>query len=85
MIALTLQAPQAAERGRAPRLRHELRAIHALVHRDLLRLDCQRSHTALVLLQPAVYLFALGGGSPPSSPPPHWAPATRRTSSPACS
>ncbi|MFH8575134.1 ABC transporter permease [Streptomyces zaomyceticus] len=62
MTALTLQAPQATERGRAPRLRHELRAIHALVHRDLLRLACQRSHTALVLLQPVVYLFALGGG-----------------------
>ncbi|GHG26801.1 ABC transporter permease [Streptomyces zaomyceticus] len=62
MSALTLQAPQGTERGRAPRLRHELRAIHALVHRDLLRLACQRSHTALVLLQPVVYLFALGGG-----------------------
>ncbi|MER6098455.1 ABC transporter permease [Streptomyces sp. NPDC001728] len=62
MTALTLQAPEATERGRAPRLRHELRAIHALVHRDLLRLACQRSHTALVLLQPVLYLFALGGG-----------------------
>ncbi|MFI0988613.1 ABC transporter permease [Streptomyces exfoliatus] len=62
MTALTLRAPQATERRRAPRLRHELRAIHALVHRDLLRLACQRSHTALVLLQPVVYLFALGGG-----------------------
>ncbi|MEV4936963.1 ABC transporter permease [Streptomyces zaomyceticus] len=62
MTALALQASQGTERGRAPRLRHELRAIHALVHRDLLRLVSQRSHTALVLLQPAVYLFALGGG-----------------------
>ncbi|MFD8643435.1 ABC transporter permease [Streptomyces zaomyceticus] len=62
MTALTLTEPRATERGRAPRLRHELRAIHALVHRDLLRLVSQRSHTALVLLQPAVYLFALGGG-----------------------
>ncbi|KQX56936.1 MULTISPECIES: ABC transporter permease [unclassified Streptomyces] len=62
MTALTLQAPEATERGRAPRLRHELRAIHALVHRDLLRLACQRSHTALILLQPVLYLFALGGG-----------------------
>ncbi|MER8041415.1 ABC transporter permease [Streptomyces sp. NPDC094032] len=62
MTALTLQAPEATERGRAPRLRHELRAVHALVHRDLLRLACQRSHAALVLLQPVLYLFALGGG-----------------------
>ncbi|MEV7280587.1 ABC transporter permease [Streptomyces sp. NPDC093111] len=62
MTALTLQAPETTERGPAPRLRHELRAIHALVHRDLLRLACQRSHTALVLLQPVLYLFALGGG-----------------------
>ncbi|MEU6981557.1 MULTISPECIES: ABC transporter permease [unclassified Streptomyces] len=62
MTALTLRAPEATERARAPRLRHELRAIHALVHRDLLRLACQRSHTALVLLQPVLYLFALGGG-----------------------
>ncbi|MEV8629936.1 ABC transporter permease [Streptomyces sp. NPDC051079] len=62
MTALTLRAPEATERARAPRLRHEMRAIHALVHRDLLRLACQRSHTALVLLQPVLYLFALGGG-----------------------
>ncbi|MFJ8488035.1 ABC transporter permease [Streptomyces sp. NPDC094038] len=50
--------------GRAPgtRLRHELRAVHALVHRDLLRLSVQRVHTALMLLQPVLYLFVLGGG-----------------------
>ncbi|GHA91128.1 ABC transporter permease [Streptomyces termitum] len=47
---------------RLPRLRHELRAVHALVHRDLLRLACQRAHTALMLLQPVLYLFILGGG-----------------------
>lgn len=43
-------------------LRHELRAVHALVHRDLLRLACQRVPTALMLLHPVLYLFILGGG-----------------------
>ncbi|MFD5417501.1 ABC transporter permease [Streptomyces sp. NPDC127069] len=44
------------------RLRGELRAVHALVHRDLLRLAHQRVHTALMLIQPVLYLFLLGGG-----------------------
>ncbi|MGX2992832.1 ABC transporter permease [Streptomyces sp. JNUCC 64] len=44
------------------RLRHELRAVHALVHRDLLRLVAQPMHTALTLIQPVLYLFVLGGG-----------------------
>lgn len=50
--------------GREPltHLRHELRAIHALVYRDLLRLSAQPTHTALMLLQPVLYLFILGGG-----------------------
>ncbi|MFJ7780658.1 ABC transporter permease [Streptomyces yangpuensis] len=49
--------------GREPtRLRRELRAVHALVHRDLLRLSSQPTHTALMLLQPVLYLFILGGG-----------------------
>ncbi|WP_329274930.1 ABC transporter permease [Streptomyces sp. NBC_00691] len=48
--------------GRAARLRHELRAVHALVHRDLLRLAGQRTHTALMLLHPMLYLLVLGGG-----------------------
>ncbi|MEU2336040.1 ABC transporter permease [Streptomyces sp. NPDC013172] len=43
-------------------MRHELRAVHALVHRDLLRLSVQRVHTALMLVQPVLYLFVLGGG-----------------------
>ncbi|MFB6483589.1 ABC transporter permease [Streptomyces virginiae] len=43
-------------------LRRELRAIHALVYRDLLRLSAQRTHTALMLIQPLLYLFILGGG-----------------------
>ncbi|MFB0620434.1 ABC transporter permease [Streptomyces sp. AGS-58] len=47
---------------RPTRLRHELRAVHALVHRDLLRLAGQRTHTALMLLQPVLYLLILGGG-----------------------
>ncbi|MFF0435429.1 ABC transporter permease [Streptomyces sp. NPDC004327] len=44
------------------RLRRELRAVHALVHRDLLRLAGQRAHTALMLLHPVLYLLILGGG-----------------------
>ncbi|MFG3041390.1 ABC transporter permease [Streptomyces sp. NPDC048330] len=44
------------------RLRHELRAVHALIHRDLLRLAGYRTQTALMLLQPALYLLILGGG-----------------------
>ncbi|MER5961442.1 ABC transporter permease [Streptomyces sp. NPDC002057] len=44
------------------RLRRELRAVHALVYRDLLRLAGQRSHTALMLLHPMLYLLILGGG-----------------------
>ncbi|MFJ3876719.1 ABC transporter permease [Streptomyces sp. NPDC090077] len=44
------------------RLRGELRAVHALVHRDLLRLASQHTHTALMLIQPVLYLFVLGGG-----------------------
>ncbi|MER6474129.1 ABC transporter permease [Streptomyces collinus] len=43
-------------------MRHELRAVHALVHRDLLRMAAQPTHTALMLLQPVLYLFVLGGG-----------------------
>lgn len=49
-------------RERVPRLWHELRAVHALVHRDLLRLASQPVHTALMLIQPMLYLFILGGG-----------------------
>ncbi|MFE1440132.1 ABC transporter permease [Streptomyces sp. NPDC058739] len=44
------------------RMRRELRAIHALVNRDLLRLRSQPAHTALMLIQPVLYLFILGGG-----------------------
>ncbi|MFJ9434003.1 ABC transporter permease [Streptomyces sp. NPDC101490] len=65
MSTLTLDTPGSPDTTageRLPRLRHELRAIHALVHRDMLRLACQRAHTALMLLQPVLYLFILGGG-----------------------
>ncbi|MFJ4908314.1 ABC transporter permease [Streptomyces sp. NPDC093249] len=62
LILETPGSPDATAGERLPRLRHELRAIHALVHRDLLRLACQRAHTALMLLQPVLYLFILGGG-----------------------
>ncbi|MEV7871679.1 ABC transporter permease [Streptomyces sp. NPDC088124] len=48
--------------GRPARLRHELRAVHALVYRDLLRLAGQRAHTALMLLHPVLFLLILGGG-----------------------
>ncbi|MFE6104380.1 ABC transporter permease [Streptomyces laurentii] len=56
-------APETVDDARPPaRLRRELRAIHALVHRDLLRLAGQRTHTALMLLHPMLYLLLLGGG-----------------------
>ncbi|MGX1548937.1 ABC transporter permease [Streptomyces adustus] len=59
-------ADRGASRGGAreprPPLRHELRAVHALIHRDLLRLTGQPTHSALMLIQPVLYLFVLGGG-----------------------
>ncbi|MFY1677331.1 MULTISPECIES: ABC transporter permease [unclassified Streptomyces] len=48
--------------GRESSLRREARAVRALVHRDLLRLRSQSVHTVLMLLQPVLYLFVLGGG-----------------------
>ncbi|GAA2776447.1 hypothetical protein [Streptomyces showdoensis] len=65
MTALTLRAPEATDRGPAPRLRQTLRAIHALVHRDLLRLACQRAHTGLVLLQRCSTSSPSAADSPP--------------------
>ncbi|MFF0558646.1 ABC transporter permease [Streptomyces sp. NPDC004266] len=62
MSALTWESSEAAGGERTTRLRRELRAVHALVHRDLLRLAGQRTHTALMLLHPALYLLILGGG-----------------------
>ncbi|MEU6622976.1 ABC transporter permease [Streptomyces litmocidini] len=62
MSALTWESPEANGGERTTRLRRELRAVHALVHRDLLRLAGQRTHTALMLLHPALYLLILGGG-----------------------
>ncbi|MGW2997193.1 ABC transporter permease [Streptomyces sp. NPDC001193] len=58
----TPEAPGAPGRERGVRLRHELRAVHALVYRDTLWLSAQRAHAALMLLQPVLYLFILGGG-----------------------
>jgi ABC-2 type transport system permease protein len=49
-------------REQPARLRHEARAIHALVHRDLLRLASAPAHTGFMLIQPVLYLFVLGGG-----------------------
>lgn len=58
-MTTTLHTPDPAH---GERLLRELRAIHALVHRDLLRLASQRAQTALLLLNPVLYLFILGGG-----------------------
>ncbi|MGW1143464.1 ABC transporter permease [Streptomyces sp. NPDC002454] len=55
-------APRGPARAPLIRVRHELRAVHALLHRDLLRLSAQPTHTALMLIQPVLYLFILGGG-----------------------
>ncbi|WUT00990.1 ABC transporter permease [Streptomyces sp. NBC_00708] len=62
MTALPLDASCAQDNDRPTRLRHELRAVHGLIHRDLLRLAGQRAHTALMLLHPVLYLLILGGG-----------------------
>ncbi|MEU0400906.1 ABC transporter permease [Streptomyces sp. NPDC006197] len=62
MSTLTWESSEATGGERTTRLRRELRAVHALVHRDLLRLAGQRTHTALMLLHPALYLLILGGG-----------------------
>ncbi|MFI8325512.1 ABC transporter permease [Streptomyces sp. NPDC085529] len=62
MTTLTLPGAGEAVPVRSSRLRRELRAVHALVHRDLLRLARQRVPTALMLLHPVLYLFILGGG-----------------------
>ncbi|MER7622913.1 ABC transporter permease [Streptomyces sp. NPDC126503] len=62
MTTATLPVPGTARSGGPSRTRHELRAVHALVHRDLLRLAGQPVHTALTLLHPLLYLFVLGGG-----------------------
>ncbi|MGI5346976.1 ABC transporter permease [Streptomyces sp. CA-250714] len=43
-------------------LRRELRAAHALVYRECLRLLSLRLHTVLIVLEPALYLLALGSG-----------------------
>ncbi|WP_282694607.1 ABC transporter permease [Streptomyces sp. CC208A] len=62
MTTLAPPVPAGTATGRGTRLRRELRAVHALVHRDLLRLACRRTSTALMLLHPVLYLFILGGG-----------------------
>ena len=55
-------ADSAERPGKDLGLRHELRAVHALVYRDLLRLAGQPTHTALMLVHPVLYLLVLGGG-----------------------
>ncbi|MWA08274.1 ABC transporter permease [Streptomyces sp. BA2] len=40
----------------------ELRAVHALVLRDLLRMLAQPAQTVLMLVQPLLFLLLLGGG-----------------------
>ncbi|MEU8624208.1 ABC transporter permease [Streptomyces sp. NPDC048669] len=60
MAATTVPAPRDPLPGSA--LRRELRAVHALVHRGLLRLTSRRTNVVVMLFQPALYLLALGGG-----------------------
>ncbi|MFF9516173.1 ABC transporter permease [Streptomyces achromogenes] len=43
-------------------MRQELRAVHALVTRDWLRLAANPTNTMLMLLQPLLFLLAFGGG-----------------------
>ncbi|MEU3956905.1 ABC transporter permease [Streptomyces achromogenes] len=42
--------------------RQELRAVHALITRDWLRLAANPTNTVLMLLQPLLFLLAFGGG-----------------------
>jgi ABC-2 type transport system permease protein len=42
--------------------RRELRAVHALIARDWLRLVANPTNTVLLLLQPLLFLLAFGGG-----------------------
>ncbi|MFC9975708.1 ABC transporter permease [Spirillospora sp. NPDC127200] len=56
---MTSLAADGVEPGR---FRREGRTLSAVVYRDLLRMATQPVHTALVLLQPLVYLLLLGGG-----------------------
>ncbi|MFF9521052.1 ABC transporter permease [Streptomyces achromogenes] len=43
-------------------MRQELRAVHALITRDWLRLAANPTNTVLMLLQPLLFLLAFGGG-----------------------
>lgn len=54
-------APPRAD-GPSGTLRRELRAAHALVLRDLLRMLAQPTQTVLMLVQPLLFLLLLGGG-----------------------
>ncbi|MFI6519783.1 ABC transporter permease [Spirillospora sp. NPDC050679] len=56
---MTSLAADGAEPGR---FRREGRTLSSVVHRDLLRMAAQPAHTALLLLQPLVFLLLLGGG-----------------------
>ncbi|MET9862913.1 ABC transporter permease [Streptomyces smyrnaeus] len=47
---------------RAELLRRELRTVHAVVLRDLLRTVGQPVYSGMMLLEPLVFLLALGGG-----------------------
>ncbi|MFB1046804.1 ABC transporter permease [Streptomyces chrestomyceticus] len=49
-------------RAPGPPLRNELRAVHALVLRDIMQLAASPVYALLLLLQPLLYLLALGGG-----------------------
>jgi ABC-2 type transport system permease protein len=43
-------------------MRREARAVHSLVHRDLLRLAANPAQVLMLLLQPLLFLLAFGGG-----------------------
>ncbi|MFC8006840.1 ABC transporter permease [Streptomyces olivaceus] len=48
--------------GGAHALRRELRTLHAVIHRDLLRMAVRPWNTVMMLLHPLVFLFAFGAG-----------------------
>ncbi|MFF5437791.1 ABC transporter permease [Streptomyces achromogenes] len=58
----TARVPSGADHAGKDGARQELRAVHALVTRDWLRLAANPTNTMLMLLQPLLFLLAFGGG-----------------------
>ncbi|MFF9001972.1 ABC transporter permease [Streptomyces achromogenes] len=56
------RVPSGAGHAGKDGVRQELRAVHALVTRDWLRLAANPTNTMLMLLQPLLFLLAFGGG-----------------------